>query len=356
MSTSSANDPLNGSHNGSAIDNGEAEDTVNGDKAEDDSDELRRNIRKGYRNLLEGIGGARGGNRDDGDGDRDDDAAFDQMAHHAGRLFGRVRGPAEAFLDAQVIKHLSRRIRRRAEGLSANSVSFRPAEFADKLVALVGGTSSTETGTGAAAMSAYKWTELGMSVNCLFPRVPSLEYLLGSFDPDPPETRTVRQRRERVRESDRDLVVTKSTQLTQAETTEENQTEKLVQSTFRQLIRAYKLNGKRPLCYFRFVVDPASFSATVSNVFHTSFLVKENKVRISVDPGRRLPVVEPISRAAAVAAAVESEDRVAEKRQVVVNLTMGDWRALTESLNITRAAIRHEMESDGGGDKRSRTS
>ena len=31
-------------------------------------------------------------------------------------------------------------------------------------------------------------------------------------------------------------------------------TERMVQSTFKQMVAQYKANGKQPLCYFRFVI------------------------------------------------------------------------------------------------------
>ncbi len=73
--------------------------------------------------------------------------------------------------------------------------------------------------------------------------------------------------------------MTKSTRLTEAEVGPgAHETEALVTSTFKQLVRAFKENGRRPFCYFRFVINPHSFGATIENVFHVSFLVKEGKV------------------------------------------------------------------------------
>ncbi len=80
-------------------------------------------------------------------------------------------------------------------------------------------------------------------------------------------------------QDDKDLVPTRATQLTEPESSP-NQTEALVQSALKQLVKRYKEGGRRePVCYFSFVIDPDSFGRTVENVFHVSFLVKEGKVR-----------------------------------------------------------------------------
>ncbi len=119
-------------------------------------------------------------------------------------------------------------------------------------------------------------------MRCLFARAPPLTFMRGAFDLGPAKEKPTRERRPRATQEK--LVVTKATQLTGAEIggggVGLQQTELLVQSTMRQLVAAFKSNERRPICYFRFVLDPDSFGATVENVFHISFLVKEERVRI----------------------------------------------------------------------------
>ena len=52
-------------------------------------------------------------------------------------------------------------------------------------------------------------------------------------------------------------------------------TEMLVNSTLMQLEDAYETNDRNPISYFNFVLDPQSFTKSVENMFHFSFLVKE---------------------------------------------------------------------------------
>ena len=59
----------------------------------------------------------------------------------------------------------------------------------------------------------------------------------------------------------------------------------------------FQSNGKRAVGYFNFVIHPHHFGHTVENMFHVSFLVKERKVKISLDEESGLPLIEPIGRA-----------------------------------------------------------
>lgn len=62
--------------------------------------------------------------------------------------------------------------------------------------------------------------------------------------------------------------------------TEEMQTEE-VSRIFSILKRRFKENANKPLCYFTFVVNPNSFVLTVENVFHTSFLIRDQHALIT---------------------------------------------------------------------------
>lgn len=52
----------------------------------------------------------------------------------------------------------------------------------------------------------------------------------------------------------------------------------MVKSCFSQLVEHYKASGRKPVNFFKFVIDPDHYGNTVENIFHVSFLVKENKV------------------------------------------------------------------------------
>ena len=187
--------------------------------------------------------------------------------------------------------------------MSANITQFNQQEFAEKLMANMGG----------GGISRRKWVILGTQVKSMFKRSPCLPYLYGALDTTPPPPKERKEREPRATQATRvkDLVATKDTIMQEVEASD-NQTEQLVQHVFKCLVAVWREGGKRPVnlfrfenvqqtCifhyanemlmrtylslrmaesigYYRFVIDPNSFGATIENLFHVSFLVKEGKV------------------------------------------------------------------------------
>lgn len=88
---------------------------------------------------------------------------------------------------------------------------------------------------------------------------------------------------------------------------------------------------------FRFFINPDSFGQSVENLFYTSFLVRDGKIRVDVEDG--VPYVEVADEE------VEAEDVVLHH---VATFDVASWRKLVEKHNITDLFIPHrEDEPDG---------
>merc|ERR1740129_2325632 len=135
------------------------------------------------------------------------------------------------------------------------------------------------------------------------------------------------------------MVATK-TAIVEKSQTNEQKTDRLVQSTRKILEERYRLGGKKPVDYFGFVIDPDSFGNTVENMFHVSFLIKQRVVQLSVDEGLGLPVLEPASSRARDA----TEEGGGGRNQAVISLSYEDWEEFVEVLGIKEPAIVHDEE------------
>lgn len=60
----------------------------------------------------------------------------------------------------------------------------------------------------------------------------------------------------------------------------EDGNDKAVQHVHKILRRIFKNNGNQPISFFEFVLNPTEFHLTVENIFHLSFLLKNNHFAI----------------------------------------------------------------------------
>ena len=65
---------------------------------------------------------------------------------------------------------------------------------------------------------------------------------------------------------------------------------------FRSLVSRFREMEKKPINYFKFVLDPVCFGTSIQNMFCVSFLVEEGKMDISVCEDIGLAMIVPLSR------------------------------------------------------------
>lgn len=108
-----------------------------------------------------------------------------------------------------------------------------------------------------------------------------------------------------------------------------------------------KLKKNKGGCAVELLFNPKSFTETVENLYHYSFLVKEGKASLKVrdnvvldeDNGLQLdggPIVNAIS---------EEQNKAAPiPRQAIVSLTMESWKDLIDAYNVKSSDVKHRGE------------
>ena len=83
------------------------------------------------------------------------------------------------------------------------------------------------------------------------------------------------------------------------------------------------------------------FGKTVENAFHVSYLIKEGKAKIAVNPRTDLPEIRPLKPKKLKED--ESED-LNNKKQVVMNWNIFLWESIKTNMEVTEAMIVHDID------------
>jgi len=260
---------------------------------------------------------------------------FNSILQEANQILKDVKGTQEAMEDAKMFRMLCQKVREMSEDTNTNEKKFHVDEFAANIGRFIN--ASTERGNNV-RITRPQLVSLGRRVAGSFRRTPSFSFILGALDTEAPEEKESKRNARRP-VVDRQKAVTK-TAIVERSQADGQMTDKLVASTREILNREYRSNGKKPVNYFEFVIDPESFGNTVENMFHVSFLVKQRVVQLSVDEGLGLPVLEPASSRARDA----TEEGGGGKNQAVISLSYEDWEEFVEVLGIKEPAIVHDEE------------
>ncbi|XP_070540649.1 non-structural maintenance of chromosomes element 4 homolog A-like [Ptychodera flava] len=298
----------------------------------------RRDIRHQYRNLITDTQKKRL------DLIKPQSTGLGEALDEANRLFLKVKDSTatrEAALDSQFLVLAASLGNQQAHQLQTDFVVFEPTEFVEKVVTFMSGRQIDFEGNDQQERRIPKgsWVKLGREVMPLFRRVPAFHFMLGSFERG--EVTKTKRTANRKRMSDKELgPKVKPQQLAKLEknqkevTTEE--VEKLLSILKQVTQNTDDSNGSvstYPINFFEFIVNPESFSQTIENMFHLSFLVKDGHATVYLDEDG-LPVVAPREPYRDG----QTQERV-EKKQVMVSLDKDQWMEVKRVFEIDRPII-----------------
>ncbi|XP_011611346.2 EP300-interacting inhibitor of differentiation 3-like [Takifugu rubripes] len=265
--------------------------------------------------------------------------ALTDILVEANELFKDVRQVREAALDAQLLVVATDLAKEKATQICSGS-DFDPNIFAEHLLSFMGlnrlGDRGDEQQDGRVVdgyLSLAAWQRLARRAECCFRTAPSFHFMNGAFHakPPPPKPRMQQERKDPSKE----VIEIKPIQKLEGSHQEATETE--VERILGYLQCYYRDEPTSPISYYEFVIDPNSFSRTIENIFHTSFLIRDGFARIYPDDSN-LPCIEPTE-----VRAMEDGD-LSNRKQCIISLSPKTWKELIDAFEIKNAMIQPPNE------------
>ncbi|KDR02398.1 non-structural maintenance of chromosomes element 4 homolog A isoform X1 [Zootermopsis nevadensis] len=234
-----------------------------------------------------------------------------------------VQNPEDALIDAKVVNASSTVLKRSAQALDTNLLSFTREEYYKNTLSYLQEESSV------VRQGKLNFQKLASEAAECFSRTPSASYILGAFQVGEVACAKKKERKQRAKQE----IERKSQPENVTCNKEEDDIEDSVHYIMNVLTAAYRQNKNKPICFFKLVINPDSFGATVENIFHVSFLVRDGYVNLSWDENR-FPVIAPVPRNA-----IETKYEQ-QKRQMILGIDMKKWEELKKAFEIREAMIK----------------
>ncbi|KAA8583959.1 hypothetical protein FQN60_015167 [Etheostoma spectabile] len=247
---------------------------------EDNDPGLRREIRSKYRDLINSVTQ----NREDMLSPSNN--KLTEVLQEAVKLFKDVRQPREAALDAHLLVVATDLGNEKASQLFTEGTTFDPTAFSEHLLSFMG---------------------------------------LNRLEDDEDE----QQNGSAV---DGYLPQDAWHRLKKMEDSHQEATEKEVERILGYLKSYYQDDPTSPISYYEFVIDPKSFSRTVENIFHMSFLIRDGLARMYLD-NDKLPCIAPVEEGEVDAGGSYS------RKQCIVSISPKIWKELIDAFDIRDTMI-----------------
>ncbi|KAK6456701.1 Nse4 C-terminal-domain-containing protein [Scheffersomyces xylosifermentans] len=123
-------------------------------------------------------------------------------------------------------------------------------------------------------------------------------------------------------------------------TDEEQNTAYMVRSVYNTFLEKEEENGVN---FFVFFINPNSFAQSVENLFFTSFLIKDGRLKLYLGPDK-IPMVQDVSPEEREEARQRASN--VETSHHIATLNYQTWKDLIETFNITEAFLGNRDEEE----------
>eukprot|EP00166_Cyanidium_caldarium_P001556 ctg_178.g138 len=147
------------------------------------------------------------------------------------------------------------------------------------------------------AKDVFDWGRFGREYGRYLRTAPTMDFMVGPLGAPAPrrtvaesaEERAARRERQRAeREALRQMPVERPTSVTAGDAHQRTETDVLVKQMFDALCQQQRAD------FYRMLMDPNDFGHSVENLFHASFLIRDGRVKLTLEDGR--PVLQAVSR------------------------------------------------------------
>ncbi|XP_033633644.1 non-structural maintenance of chromosomes element 4 homolog A-like isoform X1 [Asterias rubens] len=279
-----------------------------------------------------------------------DSNGLSETLRRADNLFtqvAKIKCSREAALDSGLMLLVSSLGKERAQKLHTDFNTFEPTEFAEKLITFMSDRRiRNDQGDRNAPFPKEGWSKLGQTAKSCFRRAPAFHFILGSFERGECPAKKKKQTANRQKEKDSGPAVVPK-QLVSMEKSHQEVTTEEVERMLGILHQVTSFNqddpsNVDPVSLFEFVINPHSFSQTVENIFHLSFLVKDGHAELKLDPDW-LPIIIPKMPYMEG----QTKERV-DRKQIMMTLHMTQWKEIIEVFEIREPLIPTRAEPSEG--------
>ncbi|XP_077592209.1 non-structural maintenance of chromosomes element 4 homolog A [Stigmatopora nigra] len=290
----------------------------------------RRETRSKYRDLIDSV------QRNREDLMTPSNTQLFEVLKEADELFENVKETSEAVLDSKVVFVAAQLNQAKVDQLREQDNSFDVFPYADHLLSFMGfdwlergEAENNENGVNG-YLPRDAWQRLAQRAEECFCTAPTFHYMLGSFhsEPPPPKQKIARQKKIPSKEAKRVMPV----QLKKVEGSEQEATEKEVDRILSILKDSHQTYPSSQIPYYKFVIDPDSFSRTIENIFHMSFLIRDGLVKMNVDKNNLL-YIAPVEDLIVDVTATQS------RYASIFSMSPKIWREIIDVLKIKNAMI-----------------
>jgi len=239
--------------------------------------------------------------------------------------------PREAALDSEFLALASQLGTEQCYRLNTGFRQYEIGEFITKLKTNLQASGNIEDDEGDEVHKHYDWNKLGNLASQFFATTPTATFMYGPLGV---ELGVQKQRKKRTKDA-REALVTPE-EVMDTEKGKKNETTIRVQKLKQFLKKAGKID------LWKLILDPNSFSHTVENVFHFSFLIKDGHAALTLDD-KGLAMAE-------LSQPPKQEDYlsgVADRKQCVLRFDYKLWQKLIEKYKIKEPFMPKEVPEEG---------